>query len=83
MNQGLGIEAPNNMEDISFEDQNFLKLMDDKSRKVGEHFETPFPLKDRPVKLPNNRNMFEKRLHCLKSSLSETQKNPEVNRKTT
>ena len=67
VNQGLGTEASSNMEDISFEDQNFLKLMDEKSRKVGEYFEIPFPQKDRPVKLPNNRSIAEKRLHCLKS----------------
>ena len=63
----LGIEASNNMEDISFEDQKFLILVDEKLRKVGEHFEIPLPLRDRSVKLPNNRNMAEKRLHCLKS----------------
>ena len=42
----LGIEASNNMEDISLEDQKFLKLTDEKSTKVGEHFEIPLPLKD-------------------------------------
>ena len=63
----LGIEASNNIEDISFEDQELLKLIDEKLRKVGEHFEIPLPMKDRSVKLPNNRNMAEKRLHCLKS----------------
>ena len=41
--------------------------MDEKSRKVGEHFEIPLLLRDRSVKLPNNRNMAEKRLHCHKS----------------
>ena len=64
---GLGIEASSNMEDISFEDQKFLKLMDEKSRKVGEHFGIPLPLKNRSVKCPNSRNMAGKRLHCLKS----------------
>ena len=63
----LRIEASGNMEDISFEDQRFLTLMDEKSRKVGEHFEIPLPLKNRSVKLLNNRSMVEKRLHCLKS----------------
>ena len=63
----LRIEASGNMEDISFEDQRFLTLMDEKSRKVGEHFEIPLPLKNRSVKLLNNRSMAEKRLHCLKS----------------
>ena len=62
------------MEDISFEDQKFLKLMDEKSRKVGEHFEIPLPLKNRSVKLLKNRNMAEKRLHCLNSRFI---KNPE------
>ena len=65
----MRIEASDNMED-----QRFLTLMDEKSRKVGEHFEIPLPLKNRSVKLPNNRSMAEKRLHCLKSRLI---KNPE------
>ena len=41
--------------------------MDKKFRKVGECFEIPLPLRDRSVKLPNNRIMAEKRLHCRKS----------------
>ena len=64
---GMGIGAFNSMEDMSFEDQNFLKFMDEKSRKVEEHYEIPLPLKDRSVKFPNNRNITEKRLYCLKS----------------
>ena len=64
---GLGIEAPSNMEAISFEDQKILKLMHEKKRKVGEHFEMSLSLKEKSVKLPNNRNMVEKSLHCLKS----------------
>ena len=55
------------MEDISFEDQKFLKLINEKSRKVGEHFEIPLSLNNRSVKLPNNRNMAAKRLHWFKS----------------
>ena len=39
----------------------FLKLIVEKSRKVGEHFKTPLPMKDRSLKLLNNRNMAEKR----------------------
>ena len=55
------------MEAISFEDQKILKLMHEKKRKVGEHFEMSLSLKEKSVKLPNNRNMVEKSLHCLKS----------------
>ena len=71
---GLEIEASSNMEDILFEDKRFLKLMNEKSRKVGEHFEIPLPLKNRSVKLLNNRKMAEKTLHCLNSRFIE---NPE------
>lgn len=69
---GLGIEASNNMEDISFENLQFLKLIDDKSRKVGQHFEISLLMKDRSVKLPNNRNMTEKGPHCLKSRFNRS-----------
>ena len=63
----LGIEVSNKIENMSFEDQEFLKLIDEKLKKVGEHFEISLPMKDRSVEPPNNRNMAEKRLHCLKS----------------
>ena len=43
---GLGIEASNNMEDTSLEGQKIWKFMNEKLRKVGEHFEMPLPLKD-------------------------------------
>ena len=40
--------------------------MNEKSRKVEEHYKILLQLKDRSVKLPHNRNMAEKKLHCLK-----------------
>ena len=58
---------------ISFEDPKFLGLMDQKSRKIGGVYKIPLPLNCRLVKLPNNRNLAEKRLHCLKSRSIETQ----------
>ena len=68
----LGIEASNNIEDISFEDQELLKLIDEKLRKVGEHFEIPLPMKDRSVKLPNNRTWLRRGFIVLSQDLSET-----------
>ena len=38
-----------------------MKLIVEKSRKVGGHFKTPLPMKDRSLKLLNNRSMAEKR----------------------
>ena len=47
--------------------------MEEKSKKVEEHYEIPLPLIDRSVKLLNNRNMTEKKFHCLSRDLSEAQ----------
>ena len=41
--------------------------MNEKSGKVREHFKIPLQVIERSAKFPNNRNMAEKRLHCLKS----------------
>ena len=69
----MEIEVSSSMKDISFEDPKFLGLMDQKSRKIGEVYKIPLPLNCRLVKLPNNRNLAKKRLHCLKSRYIETQ----------
>ena len=47
--------------------------MEEKSKKVEEHYEIPLPLIDRSVKLLNNRNMTEKKFHCHSRDLSEAQ----------
>ena len=75
---GFGIEASNNMEDISFDNLQYLKLMDEKSRKVGQHFEITLLMKDRSVKLPNNRNMTRRDLIVLSQDLSEAQNSLQI-----
>ena len=49
------------LEDISYENEKFLKLMDDQTVKVGNHYQTPLPLRNPVMKLPNNRKMVERR----------------------
>ena len=49
------------LEDISYENKKFLKLMDDQTVKVGNHYQTPLPLRNPVMKLPNNRKMVERR----------------------
>ena len=47
----------------------FLKILDTETVKVGNHYQTPLPLKNPDVKLPNNRKVAEKRLLDLKKRL--------------
>ena len=52
------------MSEISNEDR-FLKILDAQIMKVGNHYQTPLPLKNPDVKLPNNRKVAERRLSYL------------------
>ena len=56
----------NRLDEISYEDKKFLKIMEDQVVKVGKHYETPLPLRNPEMTLPNNRVMAEKRAHYLK-----------------
>ena len=53
------------MSEISNEDRKFLKILDTETVKVGNYYQTPLPLKNPDVKLPNNRKVAEKRLLYL------------------
>ena len=50
----------NRLDEISYEDKKFLKIMEDQVVKVGKHYETPLPLRNPEMMLPNNRVMAEK-----------------------
>ena len=61
--EGIG---KTNIEEISFEDREFLRMINENPRKVGKH-ELPLTLKNpTTTKLPNNRYQAEKRLLSLK-----------------
>ena len=51
--------------EISHDDLQFLKLMDQETIKVDGHYVVPLPLKSKDVNLPNNRVLALKRLNCL------------------
>ena len=62
--EGIG---KTDIEEISFEDREFLKMMNENSRKVGKPYELPLPLENpATAKLPNNRYLAEKKLLSLK-----------------
>ena len=62
------------LEDISYENKKFLKLMDDQTVKVGNHYQTPLPLRNPVMKMPNNRKMAEKRAQYLKKRFQKDSK---------
>ena len=62
------------LEDISYKDKKFLKLMDDQTVKIGNHYQTPFPLRNLVTKLPNNRKMVERRAQYLKKRFGKDSK---------
>ena len=51
--------------EISHDDQQFLKLMDQETVKVDAYYVVPLPLKSEDVSLPNNRVLALKKLNCL------------------
>ena len=57
------------MSEILNEDRRFPKILDTETMKVGNHHQTPLPLKNPDVKLPNNRKVAERRHSNLKKRL--------------
>ena len=51
--------------EISHDDQQFLKLMDQETIKIDGHYVVPLPLKSKDVNLPNNRVLARKSQNCL------------------
>ena len=52
--------------DVSFDDQIFLRLMDQETVQVDNHYEVPLALKSTDVTFPNNKSAAMKRLNSLK-----------------
>ena len=50
----------NRLDEISYENKKFLKIMEDLVVKVGNHYKTPLLLRNPEITLPNNRVMAEK-----------------------
>ena len=59
------IGTSGNIEEMSYEDQKFLKLMDENARKIGKNYQLPLPFRDKTKIFPNNRKVAEKRLGYL------------------
>ena len=45
-----------NLEQLSKNDKRFLEILDTDTRKNQNHYEVPLPLKQKGIKIPNNRS---------------------------
>ena len=57
------------LEEIFYEDENFLRIMDEQTIKVGNHNRTPLPFRNPAMMFSNNQRMVEKRVQYLKRHL--------------
>ena len=55
------IGTSGNIEEMSYEDQKFLKLTDENARKIGKHYQLPLPFRDKTNIFPNNRKVAKKK----------------------
>ena len=63
----------NRLNEISYEDKKFLKIMEDQVVKVGNHYESALPMRNPEMMLPNNRVMAEKQAHYLKRKFQKVE----------
>ena len=54
------------LKEVSYEDKRFLRIMNEQTIKVGNPCQTPLPLQNPAMMLPNNRRMVETRAQYLK-----------------
>ena len=61
--------------ELSVDDKRALQIIDETTRFVNGHYEVGLPWKDADPKLPDNRNMAERRLEMLKRRLLKPENN--------
>ena len=54
------------LQEVSYEDKKFIKMMIEETVKIGRHFQTPLPFKSKEVHFSNNRRLAESRLVGIK-----------------
>ena len=61
------------LQEVSYEDKKFIKIMDKETVKIGRHYQTPLPFRSREVHFPNNRRLAESQLNGIKRMLRDKQ----------
>ena len=55
--------------EVSYEDKKFIKMMNEETVKIGRHYQTPLPFRNKKVHFPNNRRLDESRLVSIKRGM--------------
>ena len=54
------------LQEVSYEDKKFIKMMNEETVKIGRHYQTPLPFRSKEVHFPSNRKFAESRLVGIK-----------------
>ena len=54
------------LQEVSYEDKKFIKMMNEETVEIGWHYQTPLPFRSKEVHFPNNRRLAESRLNGMK-----------------
>ena len=54
------------LQEVSYEDKNFIKMTNEKTVKIGRHYQTPLQFRSKEMHFPNNRKLAESRLVGIK-----------------
>ena len=54
------------LQEVSYVDKKFIKMMNEETVKIGRHYQTPLPFKSKEVHFPKNRRLTESRLVGIK-----------------
>ena len=50
------------LQEVSYEDKKFIKMMNEETVKIGRHYQTPLPFRSKEVHFPNNKRLGENRV---------------------
>ena len=57
------------LQEVSYEDNKFMKIINEETVKRGRHYQTPLPFRSKDVFFPNNKRLAESRLISIKRSM--------------
>ena len=54
------------LQEVSYEDKKFIKMVNEETVKIGRHYQTSLPFRSKEVQFSNNRRLTESRLIDIK-----------------
>ena len=57
------------LQEVSYKDKKFIKMMNEETVKIGRDYQTPLPFRSKEVHFPNNRRLAESSLLGIKREM--------------